>query len=59
MFEILFVKWGGKDSKKYLYKLQDIFAAPDLEEAHYRKARLVEELQNLKPLIAAWIDEEI
>lgn len=52
-------KMGGKDSKKYLYKLQDIFAAPDLEDAHSRKARLVEELQNVKPQIVAWIDEEI
>jgi transposase-like protein len=52
-------KLGGKDSKNYKYKLQDIFSAPDLEEAHSRKDRLVEELQDIKPQIATWIDEEI
>ncbi|NOQ97037.1 MAG: IS256 family transposase, partial [Calditrichae bacterium] len=52
-------KLGGKDSKNYLYKLQDIFAAPDPEEAYSRKNRLVEDLQNIKPQIATWIDEEI
>jgi transposase-like protein len=52
-------KLGVKDSKNYLYKLQDIFAAPDLEEAHSRKNHLVEELQDIKPQIAEWIDEEI
>ena len=52
-------KLGGKDSKNYKYKRQDIFAAPDVEEAHFRKDRLVEELQDIKPQTAAWIDEEI
>ena len=52
-------KLGGKDSKNFKYKLQDIFAAPDLEEAHSRKDRLVEDLGDSKPQIAAWIDEEI
>jgi transposase-like protein len=52
-------KLGGKESKNYLYKLQDIFAAPNLEEAHSRKDRLVEELEENKPQIASWIDEEI
>lgn len=52
-------KLGGKDSKTYLYKLQDIFAAPELEEARSRKDRLVEELEDVKPHVASWIDEEI
>jgi putative transposase len=52
-------KLGGKDCKKFKYKLQDIFASLDLEEAHSRKDHLVEELQDIKPQIAAWIDEEI
>jgi putative transposase len=52
-------KLGGKDSKNYKYKLQDIFTAPDLEEAHSRKDRLVEELGDIKPQVATWIDEEI
>ena len=37
-------KQGRKDSQNYKYMLQDIFAAPVLEEAHSRKDRLVEEL---------------
>jgi len=52
-------KLGGKDSKNYLYKLQDIFNAPDLEEALSRKNQLVEELQSDKPYISSWIDEDI
>jgi putative transposase len=52
-------KLGGKESKNYLYKLQDIFAAPDLDEARSRKDHLVEELEESKPQIASWIDEEI
>jgi len=52
-------KLGGKESKNYLYKLQDIFAAPDLDEARSRKDHLVEELEEIKPQIASWIDEEI
>jgi len=52
-------KLGGKDSGYYVHKLQDIFAAPDVEEAHARKDRLVEELQGVRPQIASWIDEEI
>jgi putative transposase len=50
---------GRKDSRKYLYQLQDIFAAPNVEEARNRKDRLVEELQSVKPEIANWLDEEI
>jgi putative transposase len=52
-------KLGRKESKNYLNKLQDIFAAPDLTEARFRKDRLVEELEESKPQIASWIDEEI
>jgi len=52
-------KFGGRNSKNYLYKLQDIFAAPDLEEARSRKDHLVEELEEIKPQIGSWIDEEI
>jgi putative transposase len=52
-------KFGGRDLKNYLYKLQDIFAAPDLEEARSRKDHLVEELEEIKPQIASWIDEEM
>ena len=52
-------KLGGRDSKNYLNKLQDIFAAPDLEEARSRKNNLASELEESKPQIASWIDEEI
>jgi transposase-like protein len=52
-------KLGRKDSRKYLYQLQDIFAAPNVEEARSRKVRLVEELQSVKPEVANWLDEEI
>ncbi len=52
-------KLGGKDSPYYLYKLQDVFVASDVEEARSRKDRLVEELEGIKPQIANWIDEEI
>jgi putative transposase len=52
-------KFGGRDSKNYLNKLQDIFAAPDLEEARARKDHLIEEREDSKPQAAIWIDEEI
>ena len=52
-------KLGRKESNNYRYKLQDIFAAPDLEEAYSRKERLVEELEGVKPQLASWIDQEI
>jgi len=52
-------KLGRKHCKDFLYKLQDIFAAPDLKEAYSRKNKLVEELASIKPEISNWIDEEI
>jgi transposase-like protein len=52
-------KLGRKEYRKYLYQLQDIFAAPNVEESRNRQDRLVEELQSIKSEIANCLDEEI
>ncbi|GAG48746.1 unnamed protein product, partial [marine sediment metagenome] len=48
-----------KDSREYILKLKDIFAAPDIEQARERKEKLVKELEQIKPKIAHWLDMEI
>jgi transposase-like protein len=50
---------GKKESKKYIHKLRDIFAAPDIEQARERKERLVEELEIKRPRLSDWLDGEI
>lgn len=52
-------KLGRKESRKYVAQLQDIFAAPNVEEARSRKHHLVEDLLRVKSDIAQWVDEEI
>jgi putative transposase len=52
-------KFSRKDTKEYILKLKDIFAAPDIEQARERKGKLVKELEPLKPKIADWLDVDI
>lgn len=52
-------KFSRKDSREYILKLKDIFAAPDIEQARERKEKLVKELEQIKPKIAHWLDMEI
>lgn len=52
-------KFSRKDTKAYILKLKDIFAAPDIKQARERKNRLVKELEPIKPHIADWLDEDI
>ena len=52
-------KFSRKDTKEYILKLKDIFAAPDIEQARERKGKLVKELEPLKPKIADWLDADI
>jgi len=52
-------KFSRKDSKRYILKLKDIFAAPDIDQARERKERLVKELDIIKPKLSDWLDTEI
>ncbi len=52
-------KFSRKDTKEYVFKLKDIFAAPDIEQARERKEKLVKELETIKPKIADWLDADI
>lgn len=52
-------KFSRKDTKEYILKLKDIFAAPDIEQARERKERLVKELESKKTKIAEWLDVDI
>ncbi len=52
-------KFSRKDTKEYILKLKDIFAAPDIEQARERKEKLVKELETVKPKIADWLDADI
>lgn len=52
-------KFSRKDTKEYIRKLKDIFAAPDIEQARERKEKLVKELESIKPKIADWLDADI
>jgi len=52
-------KLSRKDTKEYIRQLQDIFAAPEIEQARERKEKLVKELESKKPKIADWLDADI
>ncbi len=52
-------KFSRKDTKEYILKLKDIFAAPDIEQARERKEKLLKELETVKPKIADWLDADI
>ena len=52
-------KLSRKDTKEYVLKLKDIFAAPEIEQARERKEKLVKELESIKPKIADWLDADI
>ena len=52
-------KFSKKEVKEYIYKLQDVFSAPAIEEARERKDRLVKDLEINKSRIANWLDSEI
>jgi len=52
-------KFSRKVSKEYIFKLKDIFAAPDIAQARERKEKLVKELESVKPKIADWLDADI
>jgi putative transposase len=52
-------KFSRKDSKEYVLKLKDVFAAPDIDQARERKDKLVKELEEVKPKVAEWLDTEI
>lgn len=52
-------RMGGRDCKRYMSDLKDVFSAPSIKDAQDRKRALVEKLEVVKPNIAQWIDEEI
>jgi transposase-like protein len=52
-------KFSRKESKEYVLKLKDIFSAPDVEQARNRRDEVVKELEQKKPSVAQWLDEEI
>ena len=52
-------KFSRKDTKAYILKLKDIFAALDIKQARERKDQLVKELEPIKPNIADWLDMDI
>jgi transposase-like protein len=52
-------KFSRKNTREYIIKLKDIFAAPDVEQARERKEKLVKELESVKPKIADWLDSDI
>ena len=52
-------KLSRRKAKSYIPLLKDIFAATNREDAVIRKNRLIDKLENEKPEIARWIDEEI
>ena len=44
---------------RYIPLLKDIFAATSREDAIIRKSKLVDQLEDEKPEVARWIDDEI
>ena len=52
-------KLSRRKAKLYIPLLKDIFAATSREDAIIRKERLIDKLENEKPEVARWIDEEI
>ena len=52
-------KISRRKAKLYIPLLKDIFAAANKEDAIIRKNSLLDKLENEKPEVARWIDEEI
>jgi putative transposase len=52
-------KMSRRKAKLFIPLLKDIFAATSKEDAIIRKNRLLDKLENEKPEVARWIDEEI
>jgi transposase-like protein len=52
-------KLSRRKAKLYIPLLKDIFAATSKEDAIIRKNKLLDKLENEKPEVAGWIDEEI
>jgi len=52
-------KLSRRKVKLFIPLLKDIFAATSKEDAIIRKNRLLDKLENEKPEVARWIDEEI
>jgi transposase-like protein len=52
-------KFNRKDRKKYVQKLKDVFAAPDIIQARKRKDCLVKEIEKKKSEVAEWLDNDI
>ena len=52
-------KLRRRKAKSYIPMLKDIFAATCKEDAIIRKSKLIDKLENEKPEVTWWIDEEI
>jgi len=52
-------KMSRRKAKLYIPLLKDIFAATSKDDAIIRKDRLLDKLENEKPEVARWLDEEI
>ena len=52
-------KLSRRKAKLYIPLLKDIFAATSREDAIIRKSKLLDQLEDEKPEVARWIDEEI
>ena len=52
-------KLNRRKVKIYIPLLKDIFAATSKEDAIIRKGKLIDQLEDEKPEVARWIDEEI
>jgi putative transposase len=52
-------KLSHRKAKLYIPLLKDIFAATSREDAVIRKGKLLDQLEEEKPEVARWIDEEI
>ena len=52
-------KLNRRKEKLYIPLLKDIFAATNKEDAIIRKGKLLDQLEDEKPEVARWIDEEI
>ena len=53
------IKLNRRKAKLYIPLLKDIFAATSREDAIIRKNKLLDQLEDEKPEVARWIDEEI
>lgn len=53
-------KFSRREVKRYICWLEDVFRAPDIDEAQRRKSLLIEKLErDGRYRIAEWVDEEI